>query len=587
MVWSKRVRLSRIKRLDTKLNILDKNQYVDLKQSDPCFVPLDYPDILLPKKLDYPFCYEPKEIAIIAAQHLQDTIQNRLNLQHDFGLDGTAGIGKMFGVLVVKNREGQLGYLAAFSGKLGDSNFYPGFVRPVFDTLDPEGFYKKGEQEVNVINRQIDALLTNPERLNTLAKFEQIHKDATADIADLKSQIKLQKSIRKQAREEASLKYTGSQLHEVLDYLDKESIKWHYSLKERQIKWRDEIAQVQEEVDKFETEIETLKLKRRQNSARLQQGLFESYSFINQYGKYKNLIDIFNIHDELTPPSGAGECAAPKLFQYAFQQSYQPVAMAEFWWGKSPSSEIRKHRHYYPACNGKCKPILEHMLESINIEDNPMLINPGLGRSFTIVYEDDYLLVINKPAEFLSVPGKNIADSVYTRIKGMYPHASGPLIVHRLDMSTSGLLLIAKSKEIHENLQRQFIQRKVQKRYVAVLKGNRTFTENHGEINLPLRVDLDDRPRQLVCYQYGKPARTYWEWISTDGDEHRVYMYPHTGRTHQLRVHASHPQGLSLPIKGDDLYGTRENRLYLHAEMLSFTHPVTKEKMAVEVAPEF
>lgn len=573
--------------MDTILNKLDNNQLSVSNLSDPCFIPLNNTEISLPEKLDYPFCYEPKPIAIIAAKHLQDTIRVQLEQQHVFGLGESTGIGKMFGVLVVKNKEGQLGYLAAFSGKLGESNFYPGFVPPVFDTLDPKGFYKKGEQEINVINRQIDVLLSSPARLEILAKRTQAQQDAATDISDLKSQVKAQKLLRQQARDAAYQNYTGAKLQEILGFLDNESIKWHYSLKERQLKWRTHIAQIQEEVDKFEAEIEALKQKRRQYSASLQKKLFEHYAFINQYGKYKDLIDIFKIQDDLTPPSGAGECAAPKLFQYTFKQGYQPIALAEFWWGKSPTSEIRKHQHYYPACNGKCKPILEHMLEGIDLEDNPMLINPGSDKSFSIVFEDDYLLVVNKPAELLSVPGKSIIDSVYTRVRSMYPHATGPLIVHRLDMSTSGLLLIAKSKEIHQHLQRQFIQRKVQKRYVAILKGNHTFHEKQGQINLPLRVDLDDRPRQLVCHEYGKPARTHWEWISSDGDEHRLYLYPHTGRTHQLRVHASHPLGLNLPIKGDDLYGKKEDRLHLHAAMLAFTHPVTKEKLVIEVAPEF
>ncbi len=556
-------------------------------QEDLYFMPLESEASVLPTKLDYPFCYEPKDIALKAASLLQVTIQNDLEQHHVFGMNDTSGIGKMFGVLVVKNQQNELGYLAAFSGKLGESNFYPGFVPPVFDTLNPNGFYKTGEQEVNIINKEIEVLQQNRERLQSLEKLDQTQKQAVADIISLKEEIKAQKAIRKLARQEAEATYSGKQLEEIFNRLNIESIKWHYSLKERQQYWKEAIAQKQRDADIFEVAIDTLKLKRRQHSAYLQQKLFESYTFLNQYGQYKDLIAIFNISDDLTPPSGAGECAAPKLFQHAFKQGYQPIAIAEFWWGKSPASEIRKHKHFYPACTGKCKPILAHMLEGIPIDDNPMLVNPAFGKSLSIVYEDDDLLVVNKPEEFLSVPGKNITDSVYTRIRNMYLHATGPLIVHRLDMSTSGLLLIAKNKEIHQHLQRQFIRRYVKKRYVAILKGDHTFTEKSGHIDLPLRVDLDDRPRQLVCDEYGKPAQTYWEWISSDGDEHRVHLYPLTGRTHQLRVHVSHPLGLNLPIKGDDLYGIRQDRLYLHAEMLEFKHPVTKEVVIVEVAPEF
>ncbi len=555
--------------------------------TDECFIPLEYDTAMLPDQLAYPFCYDPDEVAIRAAEHLQDHIRLHLEPIYAFGMREDEGIGKMFGVLVVTDNFGKLGYLAAFSGKLNECNYYPGFVPPVFDTLDQQGFYKKGEQEVNVINQKIDQLLNNAGRLSAIAALEEARSDAKVDTDDLKSMIKVQKSVRKKQRADAMEKYSGKQLDDILHHLDQESIKWHYSLKLKLKYWSEIIAKYQLQADVFENEIEALKLQRRQYSAYLQKRLFESYTFLNQLGKYKNLLDIFQIQEDQTPPSGAGECAAPKLFQYAFAKGYKPVAMAEFWWGKSPSSEIRKHRYYYPACNGKCKPILHHMLEGIPLGENPMLINPGMGKSLPVAYEDDDLLIVNKPPEFLSVPGKNIDDSVYKRIRDMYPHATGPLIVHRLDMSTSGILLIAKSKEVHQHLQKQFISRKVKKRYVAIVKGIWSQSGISGTVDLPLRVDLDDRPRQLVCYEHGKPALTRWEWLSSEGDEHRLLLYPHTGRTHQLRVHCSHPSGLQIPIKGDDLYGLREDRLYLHAECIEFMHPVSKEIMVIEVPPDF
>ncbi|HRO72611.1 MAG TPA: pseudouridine synthase [Saprospiraceae bacterium] len=555
--------------------------------TDECFIPLEYDTAMLPDQLAYPFCYDPDEVAIRAAEHLQDHIRLHLEPIYAFGMREDEGIGKMFGVLVVTDNCGKLGYLAAFSGKLNECNYYPGFVPPVFDTLDQQGFYKKGEQEVNVINQKIDQLLNNAGRLSAIAALEEARSDAKVDTDDLKSMIKVQKSVRKKQRADAMEKYSGKQLDDILHQLDQESIKWHYSLKLKLKYWSEIIAKYQLQADVFENEIEALKLQRRQYSAYLQKRLFESYTFLNQLGKYKNLLDIFQIQEDQTPPSGAGECAAPKLFQYAFAKGYKPVAMAEFWWGKSPSSEIRKHRYYYPACNGKCKPILHHMLEGIPLGENPMLINPGMGKSLPVSYEDDDLLIVNKPPEFLSVPGKNIDDSVYKRIRDMYPHATGPLIVHRLDMSTSGILLIAKSKEVHQHLQKQFISRKVKKRYVAIVKGIWSQSGISGTVDLPLRVDLDDRPRQLVCYEHGKPALTRWEWLSSEGDEHRLLLYPHTGRTHQLRVHCSHPSGLQIPIKGDDLYGLREDRLYLHAECIEFMHPVSKEIMVIEVPPDF
>jgi tRNA pseudouridine32 synthase/23S rRNA pseudouridine746 synthase len=334
-----------------------------------------------------------------------------------------------------------------------------------------------------------------------------------------------------------------------------------------------------------EKEIQDLKEKRAAMSASIQNRIFQSYTFLNPALEQKSLLDIFKDTPFKTPPAGAGECAAPKLLQYAFLNQLKPIAMAEFWWGMSPDSEIKVHREYYPACRGKCEPILSHMLKGIEIDVNPMSINPAEGKDLPIIYEDDYLLVVNKPAEFLSVPGKTIVDSVQTRIHQKYPGATGPLLVHRLDMSTSGIILIAKKKDIHESLQKQFLKRTVEKRYVALLQGYVKSTQ--GEIQLPLRVDLEDRPRQLVCYEHGKHALTKYEVIERTKGYTRVYFYPHTGRTHQLRVHAAHASGLNAPIIGDDLYGQKADRLCLHAAFLSFWNPITKERMEISCPAPF
>ena len=225
------------------------------------------------------------------------------------------------------------------------------------------------------------------------------------------------------------------------------------------------------------------------------------------------------------------------------------------------------------------------MLEGMSVSPNPMLENPAEGKKFEIVYEDAAIIVINKPAEFLSVPGKNISDSVYTRVKAIYPEAQGPLIVHRLDMSTSGLMVLAKTKSAHQFIQQQFINKIVQKRYTALLNGVPKLKE--GEINLPLRVDLDNRPMQLVCYEHGKTAITKWKIIEIKNNKTRVHFYPITGRTHQLRMHAAHQMGLNCPIVGDDLYGEASNRLHLHAGYLQFIHPVKKTKIEFTKEADF
>jgi len=355
-----------------------------------------------------------------------------------------------------------------------------------------------------------------------------------------------------------------------------------YELKDLSKQWKNRIADLQQELDVFKIKIDTLKKERKNRSTKLQRRLFDQYRFLNQSGEVKTLSDIFQ---QDIPTSGAGECAAPKLLQYAFQHQMKPIAMAEFWYGQSPKTVIRKHKHFYPACIGKCKPILGHMLEGILMDENPMLQNPAEGKEIETIYEDDYLLVVNKPAEFLSVPGRNIKDSVERRMKEKFPEAKGPMLVHRLDMSTSGLMLVAKTPEVHKYLQYQFIKRLIKKRYVALLEG--IVEEDEGIIDLPLFPDWDNRPRQLVSYENGKAARTKWKVINRNNKHTKIHFFPVTGRTHQLRVHAAHPLGLNMSIVGDDLYGTKKDRLHLHAEWIEFQHPETKEKMTVEVKADF
>jgi len=259
--------------------------------------------------------------------------------------------------------------------------------------------------------------------------------------------------------------------------------------------------------------------------------------------------------------------------------------MAEFWWGTQPQSEIRKHQHYYPACQGKCQPILQHMLEGMTLDNNPLLINPAQHLDLPIVFQDEDVVVVNKPAGLLSVPGKNIEDSVYSRIKTLFPQATGSLIVHRLDMATSGLLILTLNERAHKSLQKQFINKEISKRYIAIIDG--IPSQESGFIKLPLITDINDRPRQKVCYQHGKRAETKWQIIEVKENKTKLYLYPITGRTHQLRVHCAHAEGLNMPIIGDSLYGDSAKRLHLHAQQLSFSHPINKERLSFEVDCDF
>jgi tRNA pseudouridine32 synthase/23S rRNA pseudouridine746 synthase len=472
----------------------------------------------------------------------------------------------MFGVLVCQNKKEELSYLAAFSGKLADSNQHTYFVPTVYDMLSKDGFYKKEEDVLNLFNKEIEVLEQNKEYKKAQKNLEKVLNEAKIDLNSQKEVVKVQKILRNEKRKDANCN---------IEELNKESQLEKILFKKMTKYWDYKISDAEKEVSFFTNEINIKKEIRSLKSAKLQQQLFANYAFLNQYKKSKSLGEIF----ENNPPAGAGECAAPKLLHYAFQNDLKPIAMAEFWWGQSPKSEIRKHKQFYPACTGKCEPILKHMLLDIEMDENPFLNNTAKHQNIEIVFEDDYLAVIHKPHEFLSVPGKKVSDSVYQRVKDLYPSATGPLIVHRLDMSTSGLMLIAKSEEVYKNLQSQFIKRTVQKRYVALLDG--IVLQNEGYIDLPLRVDLDNRPNQLVCYEYGKSARTKFEVISRENNQTRVHFYPITGRTHQLRMHASHYLGLNCPIIGDDLYGTKANRLHLHAEEIIFEHPILKEKITI------
>ena len=538
----------------------------------------------LPELFTFPFYYQPHPLCLLAAKELQSHLTTQKEWIHNFGITGhkETAVGKMFGVLLVQNKHNEIGYLAAFSGKIAGKNYLPGFVPPVFDMLAEEGFFIAGQLEINHISEQIKTLEKNPEILE-LETFLQTEKDSSIlKIKEQRERMVEGRKVRKARRIAAEIEMNTDNFLLLKDLLGRESVQAKNQLKDLKNYWDDRAQKAEENLNQLTAELVSLKNQRKQVSASLQNKLFDQYRFLNVRGIPKSLGDIFK---ETQPPAAAGDCAAPKLLQYAFKEGMKPLAMAEFWWGASPKSAIRKHLNFYPACQGKCQPILGHMLEGVKMNENPLLTNPAEGKTIDIVYEDDVMLVINKPAEFLSVPGKNIEDSVYLRVKQSYPRATGPLIVHRLDMSTSGLMLIALSREAHKNLQKQFIKRTIKKRYVALLDG--LVKEDEGIIDLPLRVDLDDRPRQLVCYEHGKPAKTQWEVIEQKNKQTKVYFYPITGRTHQLRVHSAHMKGLNMPILGDDLYGNKANRLYLHAEYLQFSHPITRELMSFQVEAEF
>ena len=532
-------------------------------------------DIPLPERFTYPFCYTPHPLCILAAKEVQSYLTRQTAWKDELRQ------GKMFGVLIVQTEHGETGYLAAFSGILAGKNLHPFFVPPVYDLLQPQGFFKIEEENISSINRNIRQLENDKAYAALSAELARTIQSAEDILATAKAQLKEAKTAREQRRKEKEL--NAQEEAELIR--ESQFQKAEYKRLERS--WKARITTLQTQTEDWERRISALKSERKTRSAALQQKLFEQFGMLNYRGEVKNLCEIFGQTVHKTPPAGAGECAAPKLLQQAYLHGWKPIAMAEFWWGDSPKTEIRHHGHYYPACKGKCEPILQHMLQGLQVEENPMLKRMQVpSQNLEIVYEDPWLSVINKPAGMPSVPGKEDAVSVYSLMREQYPEADGPLTVHRLDMATSGLMLIAKTKRVHQNLQAQFKNRLVRKRYVALLEG--IVPKDKGTVDLPLCLNPLDRPRQMVHTEHGKPAITDYQVLERlDGKRTRIAFYPRTGRTHQLRIHAAHPLGLHCPIIGDELYGEKADRLYLHAEYLEFTHPITGETVRITKEAEF
>ena len=526
-----------------------------------------------PKLFTWPFHYVPHELSCLAASEVQQYLKSRPEWREEIAR------GKMFGVLVVEDEAGELGFLAAFSGNLDGRNHHDYFVPPIYDMLQPGDFFRRGEAEISAINRTIKERESGEEYQSAKAALERAKCDAEHALSELKAQLKERKKERDKRRVEG----------EDNSVLILESQRDNAELQRLKRAMRDVVAEALERYDGLHAEVEALKAERQQRSAELQMQLFAEFRILNARGEVRNLCELFAPTPQLVPPAGAGECAAPKLLQYAYRHALKPVAMAEFWQGASPRGEVRHHGAFYPACNGKCKPILTHMLEGLDVEPNPLTqIIPAEPR---ILWEDSHIVVVDKPCGMLSVRGKSGVRSVEEWAEERYAEASGPMIVHRLDQSTSGILLLAKDKATHKAMQEQFVTRTVSKQYTALLDG--VVEHDSGRIDLCMKLDYDNRPRQMVADD-GKRAITEYRVVGVDEGRTRIEFYPLTGRTHQLRLHSAHPQGLNAPIVGDDIYGHEQHadlsdghRLCLHASRLEFTHPHTEERIVIESEAEF
>jgi tRNA pseudouridine32 synthase/23S rRNA pseudouridine746 synthase len=537
----------------------------------------------LPSKFTYPFHYQAHPLALVASKELQQKLKA-------FHSVDTQQQGRMYGVLIVKDAQGSLGYLSALSGNANENSLDDAsainFVPTIHQAYDQSEFEKTQQIEINGINKKITQLESNTEISHLTALLESQVAKANEEIQSLQLQMRENKKARKEKR--AWLSSTAlpeSEHRDISISLSRASVTDKKTLQALKLHHQTGTELTSVKLQQLTDEIAVLKKNRKKRSAKLQKHFFKQYQMLNIQGESKDLTEIFAETIIQKPPAGSGDCAAPKLLQFAFEHKLTPVCMAEFWWGKQPKSEIRKHKNFYPACQGKCQPILGHMLLGMDVDSNPLLINPAEGLDLEIVFQDEHVVVVNKPAGLLSVPGKSIKDSVYTRIKAQFPQATGGLIIHRLDMATSGLLMLAMNERAHKNLQQQFLDKKVSKRYVATIGGK--LEKTAGDICLPLRGDFDDRPKQMVCHEHGKYAETHWQLIEEKGNTSKLFLYPITGRTHQLRMHCAHPDGLNIPIIGDSLYGSSANRLHLHAQRLSFSHPMTKEQLTFEVKEDF
>ena len=570
----------------------------------------------IPERMNNPLDYEPHPLCIAACKELQAYLAERKDWREEIDK------GKMFGVLIVKKNDKEIGYLAAYSGQIGGRSDWKGFVPAVFDYLQPDGYFKTHEAKITELNQRIAHLINNPEIKETERILNKLHKVQEHKLNLHKMQITEAKAKRDARRQEASLHPDTKGL---TSEEEQAMIKESQFLKAELRRFKKLISQktpLEEMYDNYQKGLQEIKQLRKSDSDELQKWLFSQFKMLNDKGESKDLLEIFKEFNQMVPPAGSGECCEPKLLQYAFEHGLKPIQMAMFWWGESPKEEIRHHLHFYPACNGKCKPILHWMLPADVFEQASA--DAYIYNKVEILYEDQELAVIHKPEGMLSVPGKDAQQpSIYSWARKQFPEATGPLIVHRLDMATSGLMIIAKTEFAYHRLQEQFTSHQVQKRYVAIVCCKdkdmaQRIKDAAKMISLPLMPDYLDRPRQIVNHEQGKEAITEYEVLGSEerrvkseefnsAANHevqssnlkvqssnlkvqsiRLALYPKTGRTHQLRVHCAHREGLDAPILGDPLYGNvKADRLYLHAEAITFKHPLTGKEIHIERKADF
>lgn len=530
------------------------------------------------EKFTDPFRYVPHPLVRYAAEMLICRIGSEPDLHNAFSE------GKMAGVLIVRDTEGRIGYLAGFSGNVGGRSRIPGFVPPIFDLMESDGEFKKGEKELDDMTAEIRELEESADLYALYRQLDDAERYMQKQISEMKAMIAIAKRERDEIRSETQ---DPSRLNDLI----RESQYHKAELRRIKEKGKAAINEIEHRIKVHKDKIAALKQKRALKSDQLQKWIFRQYVVSDAHGHRKPIGDIF-ADAGLVPPGGTGECAAPKLLEYAYDNGLVPLAMGEFWYGRSPETVIRTHGHFYPSCTSRCGLLLTFMMKGLTLADSFEEMSPV---SPEVIYEDKEIIVVEKPSGMPSVPGLNGKKSLLEILSEKYGKC---ISLHRLDMDTSGVMLYAKTPVSAARLQKQFEEHTVKKTYKARLSPeheNNCFNMNvkklqtgdKGMIELPLAPDYDERPRQKVDRKQGKHASTEYEVISVNEDSTIDILFrPKTGRTHQLRVHSAHISGLGHPILGDMLYGgctetssVHPQRLHLHAFSISFIHPATEEEL--------
>ena len=619
----------------------------DLREHNPAAVECRTP---LHRGFTNPFRYIPDESVVRAGELVIERLTEWSSMPdgtHKREVERSFAEGKMLGVLVcaVPGNE-QVIFIAGFSGSVKGADEFAtssvdGFVPPIIDLTCPDGYFKKEEAVISELNRKIEDLASSEKYISLKTELIDAERERDSEIERLQSEIRLARMQRDEIRSEIDDPAK-------LEALIRESQFQKAELKRAKDRWKAKIASISQELMGIEDSIREMKALRSSKSDALQKWIFENAVVHNAKGESLSIWNVFT-KDGLIPPGGTGDCAAPKLLNHAYTHGLTPLAMGEFWYGKSPDTAVRTEGHFYPSCTSKCGPLLGYMLQGLSIcsEDDMLCRSSEHEQSIEIynchpseanhsvadskcapatelkhIYEDESIIIIEKPSGMPSVPGLDGRISAQELLGDEY-HA-----VHRLDMDTSGVMIFAKTSEAAVNLRRQFEEHTIRKTYQARIcrpdsvahprvdnSTKSSISEEHpmapkGNISLPLSADYDERPRQKVDFIQGKPAHTDYELLRNNPDgTSDILLYPHTGRTHQLRVHCAHTLGLARPIVGDLLYGAHSvsrssghtqisqaaiccdahhsptdthshaRRLCLHALSITFCHPATGEQM--------